>query len=99
MAGDEQCVDNGLPFAFHIESTQLWVKLNCPADRVKREPDHLKAQQRGDFAEAAKLWASANALAHGKKVCWSDERVDFCRKAEKRAKVVAGELFQYERAS
>lgn len=59
----------------------------------------VAAEQRGDFAEAAKLWAAANALAHGKNVYWSDERADFCRKAEKRAKVMAGEAFQYERAS
>lgn len=59
----------------------------------------VAAEQRGDFAEAAKLWAAANALAYGKNVYWSEERADFCRKAEKRAKVVAGEAFQYERAS
>ena len=59
----------------------------------------VAAEQRGDFAEAAKLWAAANELAHGKNVYWSEERADFCRKAEKRAKVVAGEAFQYERAS
>lgn len=59
----------------------------------------VAAEKRGDFAEAAKLWAAANALAHGKNVYWSDERADFCRKAEKRAKVVAEEAFQYERAS
>lgn len=59
----------------------------------------VAAEQRGDFAEAAKLWAAANALANGKNVYWSEERADFCRKAEKRAKVVAGEAFQYERAN
>lgn len=59
----------------------------------------VAAEQRGDFAEAAKLWAAANALANGKNIYWSDERADFCRKAEKRAKVVAGEASQYERAS
>jgi hypothetical protein len=58
----------------------------------------VAAEQCGDFAEAAKLWAAANALANGKNVYWSDERADFCRKAEKRAKVVAGEAFPHERA-
>lgn len=58
----------------------------------------VAAEQRGDFSEAAKLWAAANALAHGKNVYWSDERADFCRKAEKRAKVVDGEAFQHARA-
>jgi hypothetical protein len=58
----------------------------------------VAAEQRGDFAEAAKLWAAANALANGKNVYWSDERADFCRKADKRARVGSGEAFPHERA-
>jgi hypothetical protein len=58
----------------------------------------VAAEQCGDFAEAAKLWAAANALANGKNVYWSDERADFCRKADKRARVGSGEAFPHERA-
>lgn len=49
----------------------------------------VAAEQRGDFAEAAKLWAAANALAHGKNVYWSEERADFCLKASRRVEVAA----------
>lgn len=57
----------------------------------------VAAEKRGDFAEAAKLWEDANRVAHGKNVYWSDERADFCRKSEKRTKILAGEAFPHER--
>lgn len=57
----------------------------------------VAAEKRGDFAEAAKLWEDANRVAHGKNVYWSDERADFCRKSDKRTKILAGEAFPHER--
>ncbi len=49
----------------------------------------VAAEQRGDFAEAAKLWAEANAVAHGRNTYWSEERADFCLKASRRIEVAA----------
>ncbi|MCC3733680.1 ANR family transcriptional regulator [Rouxiella badensis] len=59
----------------------------------------VAAEQRGDFSEAANLWAQANSMAHGKNVYWSEDRASFCNKAVKRAKVEAGEIFPHEQAN
>lgn len=49
----------------------------------------VAAEQRGEFSEAARLWAQARAMASGRNVYWSDDRESFCRKAAFRSQIPA----------